>query len=207
MRLPRRLEHANPAWLRGSSVPDVPEMPPRSCTVACTEVTRATPGEHDRPLAREHARRGSSLGTTDGHACRNGLVKPVIPVRANGEGSCPLVAGGVELRRAPALEVRRSRLARDLPVAHSSRVARRAEGRSLALRAANTSVRGVGAVDGLPGAACAPAPPSTVVASGRMNTCRPPSTRAAARQRSSYGPSSRLAVRAEALDPLSDGLW
>jgi hypothetical protein len=87
--------------------------------------------------------------------------------RADRRGSCPLVAGRVELRRASALEVRRSRLARDLPVAHPSRVARRAEDRPLAPRATNTCVHGgVGAMDGLPGAACAPAPLSTVAGSG-----------------------------------------
>jgi hypothetical protein len=36
------------------------------------------------------------LGDERGHAWRNGLVKPVIPVRADCGGACPLVAGGVE---------------------------------------------------------------------------------------------------------------
>jgi hypothetical protein len=91
-------------------------------------------------------------------------------MRANRRRSCPRGAGGVELRRAPALEVRRSRLARDLPVAHPSRVARRAGDRPLVPRATNTCVHGgVGAVDGLPGAAGAPASPRIVVASGLMN--------------------------------------
>jgi hypothetical protein len=94
----------------------------------------------------------------------------VAVMRAGCRAPCPLVAGGVELRRAPALEVRRGRLARDLPVAHPSRVARRAGDRPLAPRATNTCVHGgVGAVDGLSGAADAPASPRIVVASGLMN--------------------------------------
>jgi hypothetical protein len=96
--------------------------------------------------------------------------RPATILRANRRGPCSLVAGGVELRRASALEVRRGRLARDLPVAHPSRVARRAGDRPLAPRATNTCVHGgVGAVDGLSGAADAPASPRIVVASGLMN--------------------------------------
>jgi len=36
------------------------------------------------------------LGDERGHAWRNGLVKPVIPVRADCGGACPLVAGDIE---------------------------------------------------------------------------------------------------------------
>jgi hypothetical protein len=112
-------------------------------------------------------------------------------LRANRRDPCPLVEGGVELRRAPELEVRHRRLARDLPVAHPSCVARGPGNRPLAPRAANTCVHGgVGAVDGLPGAAGAPACPGIVVASGLMNTM-PPLDTAAARLVSSSAPSLR----------------